>query len=211
MRVGYRELGSEAVNVVEVAVGLVLVLLLELVDVETLVVEARVDLLRGGRCSGLAGVGGSSFRMEGTASCSSLFGDGLGLSLLERRRSEVVGDLRSGPSSGRMGAHLDGGAWRGEDTLGLVDLVNVGVGSDAGITGDDFLGANVERRAHDGAFRRALGQRRERGEARGRRRRESAQSGGLGLSEERAGGLEAREGRKLVHGRGGKDCRNLDH
>jgi hypothetical protein len=204
--VGNRELGSEPVDVVEVAVGAILVLLVELVDVEVLVVKARVDLFGLGR--GRSSLRGDSCGLcvEGAARGGSLCSNALGGFVvrggggLGGRVGEVVGHLGCGPGGGGMGTHVDGCARGRDDALVLVDAVYFVAAGDASIAGDDLLGADVESRAHDGAFRGALGEDGEGREALGRRRGQTAEGAGLCLAEEGAGGLEAGEGRKLVHG-----------
>lgn len=66
-----------------------------------------------------------------------------------------------------MRTHLSSGTGRGEDAMLLVYLVYVGRSSEAGIPCDNFVGSHVERRAHNGAFGRTLGQSSEGGEALG--------------------------------------------
>jgi hypothetical protein len=143
--VGNRELGSETVDVVEVAVGLVLVLLVELIDIEALIVEPGVSfgLVGVNRGRDLARVrsGGCSL-VERTACSGGLGGDILGLggkAFLLRSGSEIVRHASRGSSSGGVGAHLDGCTGGREDALVLVNLLYVSVCGDASIASDDFL------------------------------------------------------------------------
>jgi len=115
---------------------------------------------------------------------------------------QVVGHAGSSPGSRGVRALLDGSTRGGNgDALLSVELLNVEVGGDAGIAGDDLLGAGVQRGAHDGTFGGALGEAGEGGEAGRVGGGERAQRGLLGAAEKGAGRLEAGQGRKLVHGR----------
>ena len=138
---GHRELGSETVDVVEVAVGLVLVLLVELVDIEALVVERRVcfGLVGGTRGRGLGGLRSNGGLVERTASSGGLGGDILGFGGVLGSGSEIICHASCGSSSGGMGAHLNACTGRWEDALVLVDHVYVSVCGDASIASDDFL------------------------------------------------------------------------
>ena len=220
-----RELLGKPIDVIEIAVGLVLVFLVELLNIELLVVEASM-LLGRLRLSGRLDV--SSFSsicgrllVEGAASSgssSSLLLGGCPLGVVVSsfgllrvgRCSQVLGHPGSSPGSGRMGTHLDGGTRRGHNPLVLVNPVDVDVTRDAGVAGDNFLGANVEGGAHDGAFCGALGEGGEGREAGGGAGGEVAQSRGFGPAQVGAGLLEAGEGLELVHGGMRKGMQNME-
>ena len=152
--VGDGELVGETVNVVEVTVRGVLVLLLKLGGVELLVVETS-DC---GRCFGSFG---GSPGVEGTSS-GSLGGRGLGGSLCTLgllSLGKVLGHASGSESLGGMGALLDiftGGVR--ENTLVVVNAVDLGVTGYASITGNELTRANLEGRTHDGTFGCLLGE-----------------------------------------------------
>jgi len=142
--VGNGELGGKAVDIIEVAVGLVLMLLLELIDIEVLIIKPGVciGLLSLDRSRGLVGLCGSGSLVEGAAGSCSLGGNILGLGGVDfvfGSGSEIVCFACSGFSSGGVGTHL-GGCTRGrENALFLVNLLYVYVCSDASVAGNDLV------------------------------------------------------------------------
>jgi hypothetical protein len=163
------KLGCEAVDIIEVTVGFVLVLFIQLVQVELFIIEISREV-------------GSCFRLEG-----SLSGGFCGGSLMERttfRRillfifcfigsdGEFLSPARGFKSSRSMGAFFGvcTGPVIGRDAILFVDLTNFSVCGDRGIGSNDLARANGKSRAHDGAVGGFLGQPRDGREARRRRR-----------------------------------------
>ena len=161
-RVRNGEFCSKSVNVVKVTVGLVLMLLLKFIGIETLVIETKAFLGRsrsrpweeGSSNYGLCGSSSlsSGLEMERTASSGSLLGNSTCVPFLSSG-CEVVCHASGGSSCRSMGTHLDGSTRRRKYVIFLVHFVYICICCDAGIAGDNFLRADVESRAHDGTFR----------------------------------------------------------
>ena len=179
-RVSDGKLCSKAVDVVEVAVALVLMLLLELDVVEHFVVEARF---------------GASER-HGLGFVGERAGSWLGTPISH------LGKFLS------LAGSLCASFCVGADTLGreyaltLVEVVHVGAIGNTGISFGslcDLGGAESECRAHDGAFSGLFCEAGNGRESGGGGSREGAKGSRLGAAKERADTFEFCEGRKLVH------------
>ena len=100
--------------------------------------------------------------MEGATTGSQLGGRRLGssLSLLVMFSfSEVFCHTSGGKRLGGVRALLDVSTGRaGEDTLVVVEVVNLCVTRNAGIPGGDLTGAELKSRTHDGALCSSLGE-----------------------------------------------------
>lgn len=126
------ELGGDAVDIVEVAIALVLVLLLELGRIESLIIETRASsmgILDGGGIGGLGSMRASSGRRGRVALCAG-------------ELSRATGSFATGLSVG-----ADTTAWNGIDSLLLVNSIDFGAASQASIAS----GAEGEGLAHDRA------------------------------------------------------------
>lgn len=184
------ELGSEAVDVVEVAVRRVLVLLLEFCSVKRLVVKS---LSRGS--SSRSSSRGASLCVEGTVgSCrlGSRRGSSSGFGLFSLLcLCEVFCDAGSSESLGGVRAHFDvSGGGVGEDTLVVVHVCDLCAASDASVSRDDLTGADLEGGAHDGAAGGLLCEPGDGGVGGGCGGEEGAEGGGVCAPEEGAGSFE---------------------
>lgn len=168
--VGDWEFSSEPVYIIEVAVGFILVLLVQLGDIKPFIVKG-IDGL-GGFSGGLDFSSSLLILVEGTASSSSssslflgMLGGG-GLNLQFASCSEVFCHSGSCTSSGGMRTHLDCSSGGRENALFLVDLLDVSVACDAGIARNKLLRANIKSGTHNRATSCSLGQDRDRRETR---------------------------------------------
>ena len=178
---GDRELGGEPVDIVKIAVGLVVMLLVKFFDKELLIVKASrrrgfhvlscgrgrpenivVRTTRRGGCR--------IFRGFGSVHLCLLFGCG---------RSEIVCHAGGSTSGGSVGALLYARTG-GKETLVLVNLLYVDVSSYASITSDDLAGTECECWTHDGAFRCLLCKQRDGGVTRRSRGAEVTERGRFG-------------------------------
>ena len=146
------ELGSEAIYVVEVAVGRVLVFLIQFCSVELLVVETT-----GGNWPGALLCGGG---VEGASSSGGLGGGGFGSDfgcLVLLGLCKVFCHTSSSKRLGSMRAQLDiGTGGVRENTLVVVETVDLCITSYASISGSDLTGTKLEGRTHNGALGRLL-------------------------------------------------------
>ena len=106
-----------------------------------------------------------------------------------------------------MGTHLGRSTGRGEDAMLLVYPFYVSRSCETCVPCDDFLGAHIERRAHNGALGRTLCEGRERGKTLGDGSREGTEGLCGRCAQEGAESLEPGQRGEFVHRVGNKRMR----
>ena len=98
-----------------------------------------------------------------------------------------------------MGALVNRCTGRNIDAFLLVDLLDVGISGDTGISCNNLFGPSVEGGAHDRAPGSPLGQDGKRRKTGRGSSREGTKGGGFGMPKEGASRFEADERREFVH------------
>ena len=199
------ELVGKAVDIVKVAVRFVIVLFLKLGTAEALMIKPtwakRLDFLsrhHSGRFSSLVERAAGSYgtadwaaTVAARVSYRTFFHSPLRLRQIPQAMRAFVTNGRNACGAFFNACTTHGRAGTGENTVRVMDIMNVGNACETSIAGDDLGGTGRECWAHNGAFRSPFSEKGYRRVPWGRRSAKSAQGRSFSPCKERTRGFEA--------------------